>query len=73
MVIRQSGAKLRGLASSPARERATAYFAGRQAAERQLGENSCPYEDETRRRVWLLGWRSAVVGDGERRAAALRP
>lgn len=67
MVVRGSGARLAGLSKSPARERAVAYFEGRQAAEHQKTQDACPYQDEPRRRVWLLGWHSAAAGQGERR------
>lgn len=68
MAVRQSGTRIPGLGRSPARERAVAYFEGRQAAEQQQTASVCPYQDEPRKRVWLLGWHSAVAGEGERRA-----
>ena len=60
MAMAQAEANVRRLIGSPARERAIAYSAGRHAAENHEGVNACPYEDATRRRVWLLGWHSGV-------------
>jgi ribosome modulation factor len=72
MRVQRSGMRVPGFAKSPARERAVAYFKGRQASECQQAPSLCPYEDETLRRVWLLGWHSAAAGQGERRAASQR-
>jgi ribosome modulation factor len=72
MVVRRSGTGTAGLAKSPTRERAVAYFEGRMAAERHQAASVCPHENETLRRVWLLGWHSAVSGQGERRVDSQR-
>lgn len=72
VAIRAFGTRLPRLAKSEARERAVAYFAGRQAAERNEAASVCPYQDDTGKRVWLLGWHSEASGKGERRTPLRR-